>query len=152
MASHDFGILLGLAYQGFVDHLHAHLAGRGFSDLAPTTGYVVRALAASPRITQRELATRLGLTEQRTGQIVEDLVEGKLVVRLVDPDDARAKRLDLGVRGRELLRVARAAHARFEKALERELGEEVVATVRRTLEHIVSESADETAAGRLRAT
>ena len=43
----DFGILLGLAYQAFVDQLRTDLERRGFPDLTPTVGYVVRAIAAS---------------------------------------------------------------------------------------------------------
>ena len=42
MATHDFGILLGFAYQGFVEALHAHLAEHGFTDIGNSHGYVVR--------------------------------------------------------------------------------------------------------------
>ena len=34
----DIGILLGLAYAGFVDELRADLAARGFADLGPSYG------------------------------------------------------------------------------------------------------------------
>lgn len=151
MATHDFGILLGLAYQGFVEALHAYLAEHGFTDIGSSHGYVVRLLAASPGISQRELAKRLAITEQRAGQIVEEMVRGRFVTRQPDPDDARARVLDLGPRGDELLKLARRFHATYEKRLARQLGTSVEAT-RAVLEHIVATSSDETAQGRLRAT
>jgi DNA-binding MarR family transcriptional regulator len=151
MATHDFGILLGLAYQGFVDSLHRYLAEQGFTKLGPSHGYVVRAIAASPGISQRDLASRLGITEQGAGQIVAQMARERFLSRRRDPADARARVLDLGPRGHELLAAARRFHAMFERRLARELGDSVAAT-RAALEHIVATSADDTAHGRLRAT
>jgi DNA-binding MarR family transcriptional regulator len=151
MATHDFGILLGLAYQGFVDQLHAELARAGFTDLGPAYGYVIRAIAAEPSIRQRELAARLGITEQGTGKIVDAMVRDRLVARRPDPDDGRAHRLALAPRGRRLLAAARQFHADFERKLRRALGADIDAT-RRVLDAIVAASADDTAQGRLRAT
>jgi len=34
----DFGILLGLSYQAFVDELRAALATEGFNDMSPSYG------------------------------------------------------------------------------------------------------------------
>jgi DNA-binding MarR family transcriptional regulator len=149
MASHDFGILLGLAYQGFVDALHVHLEAKGFLDLGPTFGYVVRAIADAPGLTQRELAQRLGITEQGAGQIVGAMVRRRYLTRRPDPADARARRLELGARGHELLRVARAFHRAFERRLTRELGDAAM-VARRALEHVVATASDESSQGRLR--
>jgi MarR family transcriptional regulator for hemolysin len=151
MATHDFGVLLGLAYQGFVDQLHAELARRGFTDLGPAYGYVIRAIAAEPSIRQRELATRLGITEQGTGKIVDAMVRDRLVARRRDRHDGRAHRLVLAPRGRRLLAVARRFHADLERKLRRALGPDIDAT-RRVLGAIVAASADDTTQGRLRAT
>lgn len=150
MTTHDFGILLGLAYQGFVDALHEDLAKHGFTELGRAYGYVVRAIDASPRMSQRALARHLAITEQGAGQIVEDMVRRDFLVRRKDPDDARARVLELGPRGRELLRLARRFHARFERRLARQLGTSVAIT-RRVLEHIVVTSSTDTTHGRLRA-
>src|SRR4051794_9421000 len=105
MATHDFGILLGLAYQGFVEQLHAELASHGFTDLGPSYGYVVRAIDAEPDIRQRTLAARLGITEQGLGKIIDAMVRDKLVRRRPDPTDGRAHVLVLAARGLELLAV-----------------------------------------------
>ena len=148
MATRDFGILLGLAYQGFVTQLRAHLAKRGFDDIGPTAGYVLRAIADEP-LNQRQLSRRLGITDQGTMKIVDDMERLGLVVRIVDPGDARARRLALGVRGKALLRAARRFHASFERRLAAELGAPV-ATARRVLEHIVARAPGDAGKGRLR--
>lgn len=152
MATHDLGILLGLAYQGFVDQLHAHLAERGFSELGPAYGYVIRAIAAEPDIRQRDLARRLGITEQGTGKIIDAMVRDRFVSRRADRADGRAYRLVLAARGRRLLETARAFHATLERTLRREHGDAAVDAARRILDAIVADSADDTAQGRLRAT
>jgi len=151
MTTHDFGVLLGLAYQGFVDQLHGQLAEHGFTKLGPAYGYVVRAIDSEPGIRQRELAGRLGITEQGAGKIIAEMVRDRFVRRRPDPGDGRAHRLELAARGKDLLAAARRFHAEFERDLAAELGISV-ATTRRVLEAIVARSADDTAAGRLRAT
>lgn len=148
MATRDFGILLGLAYQGFVAQLHADLARHGFHDIGPTVGYVLRVLADGP-INQRQLGRRLGITDQAIMKIVDDMERRRFIVRAADPDDARARRLELAARGQALLRAARSFHARFERALARELGASA-ATTRRVLEHIVARAPGDAGKGRLR--
>jgi DNA-binding MarR family transcriptional regulator len=148
MAARDFGILLGLAYQGFVTRMHADLARRGFRDIGPSVGYVLRVLADEP-MNQRQLSQRLGITDQAIMKIIDDMASRGFVVRVIDPDDARARRLELGARGQALLRAARQFHARFERELVRELGASV-ATTRRVLEHIVGQAPGDAGKGRLR--
>jgi len=144
----DLGVLLGLAYQGFVEQLHAHLAAHGFTPIGPADGYVVRALAGAP-LNQRELARRLGITDQGAGKIVTDMQRRKLIARRADPRDSRAWLLQLAPRGHALLREARGFHHRYEAELTRALGDDAAAA-RRALEWIVERSADDTSQGRLR--
>jgi DNA-binding MarR family transcriptional regulator len=144
----DLGVLLGLAYQGFVEQLHAHLATHGFTRIGPADGYVVRALAEVP-LNQRELARRLGITDQGAGKIVADMQRRKLIARRADPRDSRAWQLQLAPRGHALLRAARGFHHRYEAELTRALGNDAAAA-RRALAWIVERSADDTSQGRLR--
>ena len=58
---HDFGILLALAYSGFVDEMRAVLTAEGHGEWNCSFGYVARALAERP-LTLRELAERLAIT------------------------------------------------------------------------------------------
>lgn len=147
----DFGIVLGLAYQGFVDELRADLAARGFTDLGSAYGYVLRAVAAEP-LPQRALARRLGITEQGTGKLVAEMTRRKYLRQERDAADARAYRLVLAPRGQALLRAARRFHARFERRLARRVGPASARSLRHVLEQIVASSSDTTAQGRLRPT
>jgi len=147
-SSIDLGVLLGLAYQGFVEQLHAHLAAHGFTRIGPADGYILRALAEAP-LNQRELARRLGITDQGAGKIVADMQRRKLIVRQADPRDCRAWLLQLAPRGHALLREARGFHHRYEAELTRTLGDDAKAA-RRALTWIVERSADDTSQGRLR--
>jgi DNA-binding MarR family transcriptional regulator len=146
----DLGILLGLAYQGFVERLRAELARRGFDDLGGAYGYVFRTLA-DEELSQRELARRLGITDQGMAKIVAEMVERRYVERREDSADARVKRLRLGSRGRSALGAARRFHAAFERDLALRLGKPAVGALRRTLEAIAQQGGDhELARARLR--
>ena len=107
-----FGILLGLAYQSFTDLLRASLAQQGFDDLGGAYGYVFRALA-DDEPSQRELAGRLGITDQGMAKILAEMVERRYVERHPDPKDSRVKRLGLGARGRAALAAARSSTGRL---------------------------------------
>jgi len=150
MIDADLGILLGLAYQGFTDELRATLAAQGFDDLGGAYGYVFRALATE-ELSQRELASRLAITDQGMAKILAEMIDRGYVERRADADDARVKRLRLAKRGRDALAAARRFHATFERRLTREAGAAAVLTLRRVLE-IVSRSnePDDFAQARLR--
>lgn len=112
----DIGILLGLAYAGFVAELRADLAARGFADLGPSSGYVFRVLGDRER-SLSELAGLLGMTLPGAGKIVDEMERGGYVERHADRSDRRVKRLRLSPRGRAALKAARAFHGRFERRL-----------------------------------
>src|SRR4051812_17159227 len=114
----DLGILVGLAYQAFTDKLWEALGREGFDDLGGAYGYVFRALAGE-ELSQRALATRLGITDQGMAKIIAEMVDRGYVERRTDPDDARIKRLRLARRGRDALAAARRFHAGFEQKLTR---------------------------------
>jgi DNA-binding MarR family transcriptional regulator len=133
---HDFGILLGLAYQRFVDELRAHLAEAGFSGVGGSFGYVLRALDRQA-LTTSQLASRLGITSQGAAKIVDDMVAGGYVERRPDPGDGRQKQLFLSPRGEAVLAAARRFHRSFEQDLAAELGPRRTGTLRAALSSIV---------------
>jgi len=72
-------------------------------ELRPSTAQVVPNLPIEGlRIS--DLAARLRLTLQRTGQLVNELEEVGYVERVPDPSDGRAKRVVFSSRGLELIR------------------------------------------------
>jgi DNA-binding MarR family transcriptional regulator len=135
----DLGILLGLAYQGFVRELTAWHVDRGYDDLGRSDGYVFRSLAAGP-LTVSALAARLGITKQGAGQIVDDMRRRGYVEQHPDPNDKRARQLALTPRGEAALASARAFHRRYERRLVREHGAESVATLRAMLDAITGDT------------
>jgi DNA-binding MarR family transcriptional regulator len=132
----DLGVLLLLAYQGFVRALHEHLAARGFETLRPSDGYVFRALADEPRRIV-DLAHGLAVSKQAASQIVADMESRGLVRRRADPQDGRASRVELSPRGRDALEEARRFHAAYEARLETRLGVGPAAALRAGLESVV---------------
>ena len=143
----DFGILLGAAYASFTEWLREEMAASGFDDLGPSHGYVFRALGAGS-MTLTELASGLGMTTQGAAKIVATMAEGGYVRSSPDPDDGRAKRLDLDDRGRRALRRARALHASYERVLIERLGPRKVRDLRQALA-VVAESGEVDAAARV---
>ncbi len=133
---YDFGILLGLAYQTFVDHLNASLAEHGFTDIRPAFGYVFRALAEQP-LTSGQLASRLGITAQGAGKLVDQMVDAGYVARRLDTTDRRTKWLDLTERGRAALTTAHQIHQDLERQLAADVGAAPVGTLRDVLLHLV---------------
>jgi DNA-binding MarR family transcriptional regulator len=55
--------------------------------------------AATLRIRLTDLASRVGVTKQAVGQLVDDLAALKMVERVTDPADKRAKRIRFSRRG-----------------------------------------------------
>ena len=135
---HDLGILLALAYQRFVEELHAELATTGVSEVGRSDGYVFRALDEGP-LTVSVLAGRLGVSKQGAAQIVADMEARGLVRRRPDPTDGRARLLELTDRGRGVLETARRFHRAFEQRLVADLGAGPVAGLVASLEHVAGE-------------
>jgi DNA-binding MarR family transcriptional regulator len=137
----DFGILLGLGYQEFVDELHTKLQAEGFTDLGSAYGYVFRALAVEPLQLNR-LATRLGITNQGASKLIDEMETRRYVERRPDPADARARLLVLAPRGNAALAAARRFHAAYERNLAKRIGSRPAAELRRLLELLVGDAAD----------
>jgi DNA-binding MarR family transcriptional regulator len=97
MSRHLIGVSTAIRLRmshGLVDRGH---------DLRPSTAQVIPNLPLEGlRVT--ELAARLRLTLQRTGQLVGELEEVGYLQRVSDVTDGRAKRVVFSARGRELIR------------------------------------------------
>jgi DNA-binding MarR family transcriptional regulator len=129
----DLGILVLLAYQGFVRQLHDDMAAHGYDDLGRSDGVVFRMLNYQPR-TVSELADHLEISKQGTAQIIDDMQDRGYVVRTPDPNDARAKLVALSPRGRSALDVARRFHRSYERRLTHLHGAEAIDGLRAVLQ------------------
>jgi DNA-binding MarR family transcriptional regulator len=102
-------------------------------DLTPATAQLVVNLPIDG-LGMSELAARLRLTLQRTGQLVGNLEEFGYVERVADEEDGRAKRVVYTRRGRKLLEDIDAADASVIKQIAGILGERRLAHLCRDLE------------------
>lgn len=135
----DLGILLLVAYQGFVHGLHTVMAQHGHDDLGSSDGVVFRLLGAEPR-TVSDLASRLGISKQGAAQIVEDMERRGYVVRRPDPADRRARLVELSDRGADALAVARRFHRETENRLVRAHGRQAVEELRAVLRALADQA------------
>jgi DNA-binding MarR family transcriptional regulator len=80
--------------------------------LTPAAAGVLRLIARSPGLSQRELADRVGAVPSRVVVLVDALERAGLVVRERRPDDRRNYRVQLTDDGRAAMRELRAAAER----------------------------------------
>jgi DNA-binding MarR family transcriptional regulator len=133
---YDFGHLLSLAHQVFVTDLRHHLEQKGFADLGPSHGYVLRMLVSAPA-TVGELARTLDITSQGASLIAREMQRNGYLTITPDERDRRARVLALADRGRAVVAEAHRFHQSFERHWARTIGVEDVATVRRVLTELV---------------
>jgi DNA-binding MarR family transcriptional regulator len=124
--------LFAMAYRLLVDALHERLAERGWADVRPAYGFVLLALRAGP-VSLRDLPGVLGTSKQAVSKLVEAMVAAGYVERAADPGDARAKRVQLSLRGRALLTEVEGIWTELEEGWADELGTERLAGLRSDL-------------------
>jgi len=135
----DFGILLLLADQEFVRALRAATAAQGYDNQGRSDGFVLRTLAGGPTSISG-LAERLEITKQGASQIVDDMERRGYVERRPDPQDARARLLQLTDRGEGALKAARKFHQAYERKLRRQFGDEAIDSMRDVLTAMAGEA------------
>jgi DNA-binding MarR family transcriptional regulator len=124
--------LFAVGYRSLVDGLHEELPRRGWSDVRPAFGFVLLALRDSPA-SLRDLPAALGTSKQAVSKLVDAMVAAGYVERGADPEDARAKRVQLSDRGRQLLATVEEVYADLEREWVAALGEERLARLRKDL-------------------
>jgi DNA-binding MarR family transcriptional regulator len=110
----------------------AGLHAAGFTDLAPAHLNVLRYPGPQGR-RPSDLAAETGMTKQATNYLLGELERLGYLVREGDPQDRRSKRIGLTARGVAAARNIRKTVRQVEADLERELGAEDFARLRRLL-------------------
>jgi DNA-binding MarR family transcriptional regulator len=85
-----------------------------------------------------DLASRIGVTKQAIGQLVDDLAELGMVERIADPDDKRAKRIRFSRRGYAALMYGLGALREIEEGLGATLGRRRMRELHETLKVVIA--------------
>jgi DNA-binding MarR family transcriptional regulator len=114
------GLLLWRAAHDWKSRMQEEMVGRGFPWHGEARGEVLAHVGPSGT-SQAVLAERMGMTKQAVQQLVDQLVAERVVKRVPDADDGRAKRIELTALGRrdfaERNKVKRAIERRYRRTL-----------------------------------
>lgn len=120
-----------------IEALHRRLGEEGFVGIRYRHGSVFRFIdPEGSRPTA--LAERSGLTKQAIGELVDELERFGYVERTVDPNDRRAKIIRLTELGAQGQIAAARILQDIEQEWVRQIGEDGVAALRRTLQAIIA--------------
>ena len=130
------GALFRIPFQYLNQKIEAGLIAAGYNDLRPAHFEVFRHMApAGSRST--ELADRAQITKQSIGYLVDYLESRGYVRRVPDPDDRRAKIVQLTDRGREVNETAAGIIRQVEVEWAELLGGDRMVNLRETLEMLI---------------
>ena len=125
-------VLMFIAHREAESRAMAALARSGVDDVTVAQSRLLQRLdPGGMRLT--DLAERARVTKQTAGALVDQLERAGYVVRLPDPDDARARRVTLTDRGAEICGRAGAEVARVEQEWREHLGDAAFDAMRAAL-------------------
>jgi DNA-binding MarR family transcriptional regulator len=116
--------------------LRAAFAAAGLDGLRPAQSVALVPLAAGG-LHASNLADRIGVSRQAVAQAVAALERHSYVNRVPNPDDARARIIELTPRGRQALRVMRSNAVDLEKRWQQILGQRRLGELRKTLQMLL---------------
>jgi DNA-binding MarR family transcriptional regulator len=128
--------LLRAARTTYGSAIRAALADAGIDDMPRNGAFVVGAIARNGTPLS-EIITYLGLSKQRSGQLVDALVDRGYLERALDPDDRRRMTVTLTDRGRLAANAGRKAVEDVDAALVARVGAETVMHARAALGALV---------------
>ncbi|HEX5086859.1 MAG TPA: MarR family winged helix-turn-helix transcriptional regulator [Nocardioides sp.] len=130
------------AYSAINDLVPEHLVAHGFTDFRPAHSKVFEYLDDTGT-TVNTLARRASMTKQAMAQLVAHLEDHGYVTRQPDPDDRRAKLVLPTDRGRRVFEVAQSWVPQVHARVQGLLGSDRFEELRRDLEAIRREFADQ---------
>jgi DNA-binding MarR family transcriptional regulator len=126
------GLLLFLPYRAMETRVFEELAAAGFDDFTPSQARVFQRIAPTgSRLS--DLARQAGITKQSAAFLIDQLERSGYVHRAPDPDDNRARLVQISERGARSVQAASAAVARVESEWETHLGTRRMTQLRRIL-------------------
>ena len=126
------GSLLTAAGQRLSAELDQALSAAGFPDLRSAHAPVFMAIdPQGSRVT--ELATRTKMTKQAIGELIRYLADRGYLTISADPNDGRAKKIELTAHGWKAITVGEHVIASFDQWLQELIGEDRVTELRQIL-------------------
>jgi DNA-binding MarR family transcriptional regulator len=113
-------------------HLRAAFMAAGLDGIRPAQSVALVPLVAGG-LHASDLADRLGVSRQAVAQAIVALERHSYVTRVPDPADARARLIELTLRGRQALRVMRSNALALERRWQNTLGERRLGELRTML-------------------
>ena len=131
----NFGVLLFIPYRHIENRILQSVRDAGFNDVTLAQARVFQRIApGGNRLT--DLAEQAQMTKQSVAGLVDELERMGYVERVPDPDDGRARLIQIDERGRKAGNVAQAAHDQIQAEWREHLGARRFAQLRKTLEQL----------------
>ncbi|MDV8001537.1 MarR family winged helix-turn-helix transcriptional regulator [Rhodococcus sp. IEGM 1408] len=129
-------LLMWLGYRAAEDRIVAALEGAGFGDITRAQVRLLAGIDDDEGTRLVVLAERARIAKQTATALVDRLAAAGYVRRAQDPDDGRARLVQLTSRGREIVPVARAEEQRIEAEWQDRLGVARMRHLRAALEEL----------------
>jgi len=130
-------VLFAAARESYGRAIKVALAEVGCGDMPRSGSRLIGGIARSGQ-PMRDLVDEMGVSKQRTGQLIDVLVDRGYLTRETDPEDRRRLMVDLTERGTMAAEAIRRAVDRLDSTLEAAVGAEDVATLRRVAGTLVA--------------
>jgi DNA-binding MarR family transcriptional regulator len=131
----NFGVLLFIPYRHMENRIMQAVRDAGFDDLTLAQARVFQRIApVGSRLT--DLAEQAQMTKQSVAGLVDELERMRYVRRVPDPDDRRARLIQIDKRGRQAARAAQVAHDQIQAEWRSHLGARRFTHLRETLEDL----------------
>lgn len=131
----NLGLLLFIPYRAMENRVFESLAQAGFEDITPARSRIFQRInPEGSRLT--DLAEQAQVTKQAASGLVDELERAGYVTRVPDPNDARARLIQVAPRGAAAVEAAATAIAAVEAEWARHLGPRRIAQLRNLLEDL----------------
>jgi DNA-binding MarR family transcriptional regulator len=129
----NFGVLLFIPYRHMESRILQAIKSAGFDDVTLAQARVFQRIApGGSRLT--DLAEQAQMTKQSAAGLVDELERMRYVRRVPDPDDRRARLIQIDKRGRQAAKAAQKAHDAIAAEWRSHLGVRRFAQLREALE------------------
>jgi DNA-binding MarR family transcriptional regulator len=131
----NFGVLLFIPYRHMENRILRAIRDAGFGDVTLAQARVFQRITpGGSRLT--DLAEQAQMTKQSVAGLVEELERMRYVRRVPDPNDRRARLIQIDKRGRQAARTAQVAHDEIQAEWRSHLGARRFTQLRETLEDL----------------